>query len=478
MSDNFNDILTFHRGSIDEYPAVKSLTIPKSMAHLFEPLPIFPGVENLPPKDTNAERKSKTIRKRKFIEPVELEPNDTKKPRKPFSIVNRVSRVIDAPSLKRSFSLRDRTKVSVPANKPTECQAPQRSRRSFLERNYLIATNWVDTIAEPYSCYSTAEIKIQEAIYTLYRTEIEYLQDLEMVVHKIAKPMLRLDLVSPDEYDTIFSNIEKLIPIHENIIVRLQQIKCIDGTFGEIVTPFLEWIPVMTEAYVKYCPNLVFAKELFQVKKQKQTFCDYLEKCREYEFMRKIDFWTFLDSPRSRLMKYPLMLKEISRLGGQDRFALDSAINKIEDIITVTDMRTGFAKCDSVKQSFQYLTEAQRLPEIESSTTLHFMGEMRNKHNTRLTVFLLDKVLIITRATPTKSGTIYHIHRQPVTLNDLEFENIPDSNPGSFRRRSAINLNRNLIRFSSKSKQVNSLTLQCHSDFDKKAWMDALSSAV
>lgn len=40
---------------------------------------------------------------------------------------------------------------------------------------------------------------------------------------------------------------------------------------------------------------------------------DFLQRCLESPFSRKLDLWSFLDIPRSRLVKYPLLLKEILR---------------------------------------------------------------------------------------------------------------------------------------------------------------------
>lgn len=449
---------------------------------MFHPLPdVFPGIENFPPKAIPVDRKQKSARKRKLNDQVELEVvNETKKARKPFSIVNRVSKAIDAPALKRSFSLRDRNKVVILPPKLSAHHTPQRTRRSILDRNVLIANNWIETVTEPYSWYSKKEIKLQEAIYTLYRTEVEYVQDLEMMVTAYAHPMLELEIVNQEEYGTIFKNIEELVSIHSNLVLRLQQVKSIDGTFGEVATPFLDWVPMMHHIYLRYCPNLVFAKELVEVKKSKPAFCEYLQKGRENELMRKIDFWTFLDSPRSRLMKYPILLKEIARLTESRDPILDSVISQFEELIRLIDQHTGFAKCDLMKRSLQFVADSQLIPEIDQSKTLLFMGEMKNRHNSRLTVFLFDKAFLIARGSFTKHGTLHQVYRQPIALDDLEFESIPESDfkTGSFRRRTMTNLVRNQIRFSSKAKIINSVTLQCQSDFDKKAWMDALHSAV
>ena len=64
-------------------------------------------------------------------------------------------------------------------------------------------------------------------------------------------------------------------------------------------------------AYRDYCSNQVAAKALLDQKKQDRRVQDFLQRCLESPFSRKLDLWSFLDIPRSRLFKYPLLLKEI-----------------------------------------------------------------------------------------------------------------------------------------------------------------------
>lgn len=67
------------------------------------------------------------------------------------------------------------------------------------------------------------------------------------------------------------------------------------------------------EAYVTYCCNQVGAKALLDQKKQEKRVEHFLRLCQESSFSRKLDLWNFLDLPRSRLVKYPLLLKEIQK---------------------------------------------------------------------------------------------------------------------------------------------------------------------
>lgn len=66
-------------------------------------------------------------------------------------------------------------------------------------------------------------------------------------------------------------------------------------------------------AYKDYCSNQLAAKALLDQKKQDKRVQDFLQRCLESPFSRKLDLWSFLDIPRSRLVKYPLLLQEILR---------------------------------------------------------------------------------------------------------------------------------------------------------------------
>lgn len=62
---------------------------------------------------------------------------------------------------------------------------------------------------------------------------------------------------------------------------------------------------------------------------------DFLQRCLESPFSRKLDLWSFLDIPRSRLVKYPLLLKEILRHTPSDHpdtTSLEIAVSMLGEI--------------------------------------------------------------------------------------------------------------------------------------------------
>lgn len=84
------------------------------------------------------------------------------------------------------------------------------------------------------------------------------------------------------------------------------------------------------EAYVTYCCNQVEAKALLDHKKNVKPVEKFLRLCQESSFSRKLDLWNFLDLPRSRLVKYPLLLKEIQKCTPAehpDEFTLPDAVS-------------------------------------------------------------------------------------------------------------------------------------------------------
>lgn len=106
---------------------------------------------------------------------------------------------------------------------------------------------------------------------------------------------------------SISSQILNCLRCSEELTVSLQLqnnlFKCI---------PSFPQLPCLN-SYDSYCSNQVAAKALLDHKKQDHRVQDFLQRCLESPFSRKLDLWNFLDIPRSRLVKYPLLLREILR---------------------------------------------------------------------------------------------------------------------------------------------------------------------
>ncbi|KAG9337077.1 hypothetical protein JZ751_029845 [Albula glossodonta] len=134
-------------------------------------------------------------------------------------------------------------------------------------------------------------------------------------------------------------------------------------------------------SYNSYCSNQVAAKALLDHKKQDHRVQDFLQRCLESPFSRKLDLWNFLDIPRSRLVKYPLLLREILKHTPNDhpdRQNLDEATDMIQGIVAEINVQTGESECRYYKERLLYLEESQRDLLIDRSRVLTCHGELKN----------------------------------------------------------------------------------------------------
>lgn len=105
---------------------------------------------------------------------------------------------------------------------------------------------------------------------------------------------------------------EFLLSYTSDLLKRIGKATKPGGTVEHIGRILVNWLPGLN-AYKGYCSNQLAAKALLDQKKQDPRVQDFLQRCLESPFSRKLDLWSFLDIPRSRLVKYPLLLKEILR---------------------------------------------------------------------------------------------------------------------------------------------------------------------
>lgn len=182
-------------------------------------------------------------------------------------------------------------------------------------------------------------------------------------------------------------------------------------------------------AYKAYCSNQLAAKALLDQKKQDKRVQDFLQRCLESPFSRKLDLWSFLDIPRSRLVKYPLLLREILRHTPSDHpdvsslekavgyslcnvssyltflkmtplsvllwllllckycFTLITQITIIQEVLSDINIRKGESECQYYIDKLEYLDDKQRDPLIDNCKTLLCHGELRNKSGSVRTGF-------------------------------------------------------------------------------------------
>ncbi|XP_041854100.1 neuroepithelial cell-transforming gene 1 protein-like [Melanotaenia boesemani] len=380
----------------------------------------------------------------------------------------------------QSMSLRGDTKspgMTLKAGSKASGPTPTKRRNSTL---------WSETLGiHQKSTFSTKEIKRQEAIYELYRGEQDLIEDLQLARKAYHDPMLKLSIITEEELSQIFGDLDAYIPLHEDLLIKLTQGTGPDGTVAQIGQIVIDWLPGLN-AYKNYCSNQLAAKALLDQKKQDRRVQDFLQRCLESPFSRKLDLWSFLDIPRSRLVKYPLLLREILRHTPPDHpdvTNLERAITIIQEILSDINVRKGESECQYYIDKLEFLDEKQRDPLIDECKTLLCHGELRTKSGSRLHVFLFSELLVLTRPVTRNDRSCFQVYRQPIPVRDLALEDLQDGEirmGGSFRGAFTNGEKaKNIFRVSSMDPlHCQSHTLHVSDVYHKQQWLNCLRTAM
>ncbi|PIO31246.1 hypothetical protein AB205_0186100 [Aquarana catesbeiana] len=275
----------------------------------------------------------------------------------------------------RSISFRGDSRPDLFTPRPWSRNAPpaitKRRDSKLWSETFDVCVNQVLT---------SKELKRQEAIFELSQGEEDLIEDLKLAKKAYHDPMLKLSIMTEAELMQIFGTLDSLIPLHEDLLQRLRDVRKPDGSTEHVGHILVGWLPNLN-SYDSYCSNQVAAKALLDYKKQDHRVHDFLQRCLESPFSRKLDLWNFLDIPRSRLVKYHLLLKEILRHTPNDhpdQQHLEEAINIVQGIVAEINVKTGESECHYYKERLIYLDECQKDPLIDNSRALSCHGELKN----------------------------------------------------------------------------------------------------
>lgn len=328
---------------------------------------------------------------------------------------------------------------------------------------------WSETFDRVSEELSAQEVKRQEVIFELMQGEQQLVADLTLVKKNYYEPMLTLAILPEGELREIFGPLDSLVPLHEDLLGRLQGLRQEDGTVPEVGPTLLDWLPGL-RGYEPYCCHQVRAKARLDTCKRDPAVGNFLRLCQESAFSRRLELWSFLDLPRSRLVKYPLLLREVLRRTPPehpDQAPLQRAVGLAQDLVGLINRKTGEAECRYYQHRLSYPDEGSRHPDIDRSALLLCHGELRNGKGQRLTVFLFAGALVLTRPVLQGEQAQFQVQRC-LPVSQLEVQDVPDG--GARRARSCL-------RVSTRA-QAEAQTLQAADAFDKQRWLSCLRQAL
>ncbi|KAJ3218618.1 Myosin 10A, isoform D [Clydaea vesicula] len=188
----------------------------------------------------------------------------------------------------------------------------------LIDLNYILENNLATETNENYVVLNIdnlakEEVLKQEVIYELIVTEIEYIRDLKLIANTFKLVLLNNFILSENDVKTLFCNVDNLIPLHEKLLKNLLDSRSKNGLFENISLSFMNMNAFQFE-YSIYCVNHTEAMNLLTRKKTDENFQIFLKECILKPECRNLDLSSFLLKPIQRIMKYPLLIKEIVKI--------------------------------------------------------------------------------------------------------------------------------------------------------------------
>lgn len=139
-------------------------------------------------------------------------------------------------------------------------------------------------------------------------------------------------------------------------------------------------LSTIKKPYLERCRTLVWARHLLDEKRfGNKRFQSFLKK--RLESPRSVDLWTYLDVPRSRIVKYPLLVKEILKhtlATDTDHSLLKDAGDVLSDLLRDIDCTMGDAECKLTQSKINAKIEHDPDKCIANATELITKGPLKD----------------------------------------------------------------------------------------------------
>lgn len=119
-------------------------------------------------------------------------------------------------------------------------------------------------------------------------------------------------------------------------------------------------------------------------------------------------FFPLLDVPRSRLVKYPLLIKQILKFTPEnhsDHKTLEQVLRILSNILERVDKSTGMGRCKHVIGQIE--TPEEMSPVLTRATTVICDGPLKTSQGLKLQCFLFDSGLVLTRQLSSNRLSLY-----------------------------------------------------------------------
>ncbi|XP_054642689.1 uncharacterized protein si:dkey-91i10.2 [Dunckerocampus dactyliophorus] len=191
----------------------------------------------------------------------------------------------------------------------------------------------------------------KEALLEFLNTEASYGEDLRIIKEEFYCPMQSAGLLTADQLNVVFANVQELIDVNDRFTEHLQDSidQAIDQgdedlltvSIGEIFLEFVNMLP----AFQTYClQQSTSVNMLNALEKEKELLRIFLDVSQnDNTALRRMNLRSFLMAPLQRVTKYPLLLSRIIKVTPENHSEyarLREAKSRVESHLEHINMKT------------------------------------------------------------------------------------------------------------------------------------------
>ncbi|TPX69374.1 hypothetical protein SpCBS45565_g02378 [Spizellomyces sp. 'palustris'] len=229
-----------------------------------------------------------------------------------------------------SFVETSKTRMSIDSAAPAASPGPPKTMFSKLPPEVAAAN-----LPKP-------ELMRLSAVYELIETEADYVRDLSLMIN-FHKPQLQeTQLLTEEEIQALFSNIDQLVPVNQQLLDRLHEKRDTDPFIPEVGDALVD-VSESFKVYTIYCGNYPEAMKLVHKLQARPDMKEKLETMMNSQEGRGLSLESFLIKPVQRICKYPLLIRELQKHTdklSKDTISLNLAMTKIESVVALVNEYT------------------------------------------------------------------------------------------------------------------------------------------
>eukprot|EP01102_Stenamoeba_stenopodia_P000594 TRINITY_DN10579_c0_g1_i1.p1 TRINITY_DN10579_c0_g1~~TRINITY_DN10579_c0_g1_i1.p1 ORF type:complete len:565 (+),score=123.64 TRINITY_DN10579_c0_g1_i1:137-1831(+) len=309
----------------------------------------------------------------------------------------------------------------------------------------------------------------QCAVVELIDTEIAYVNDLRVLVTFYMKPLRRKKLLTEEQIVSLFSNVELLLHVNEELLQNLEE--CREDPLSLVGAVFLKMADFL-KSYNTYSVNHEKAQKLYdKLVKENVEVSDFLEKQRKRPEVKSLGIEAYLIKPIQRLCRYPLLLREVivnTPADHPDSENLKKAQAKISEVVSAVNnaskLQENLAKILDIQNSIEGFSEDLVTPSRRFIREGNLILSFKAKGKGRKRRCYLFNDLILYAKLRNKSKTLVYGGKFPLEVTRVvDCSDTPDMK----------NFFELLERSSNASCYLSASTYE-----EKKEWMRAIKSII